>query len=493
MTTIALCILACSLLLGCQPSSQLGIAPGSVSAEESHQVMVDTLVEIASRANDENRYVGDRMARKLRSELKATPADAAWLTRWLKTYQLAKTELNLGNEDEAIRLYESAAAVLGDNSDQLKPEIVRQFYFDIAVGHLRMGESQNCCQQHTSESCIVPIQGRAVHTNPEGSRNGIQWLTKLLGLLDDDDPMQLATRWLLNLAYMTLGEYPDSVPQEYLIPDIGAVANAESSTGQTQPWRNVAAQAGLATFSLAGGAIADDFDGDGDIDLVVSSYDPRVSLKIFWNDGTGKFSEGTEAANLNDILGGLNMVQTDFNNDGHIDIFVMRGGWLASGGQHPNSLLRNNGDGTFTDITITAGLALPKLPTQTAAWADFDLDGDLDVYIGNESTESFAAASQLFCNNGDETFTDVTARAGVTNDLLAKSVVWGDYDGDRYPDLYVSNYRGPNRLYHNNGDGTFEDVAGRLQVTGPKASFPSWFCDVNQDGRLDLFVSAYAG
>ena len=303
--------------------------------------------------------------------------------------------------------------------------------------------------------------------------------------------MHLGSRWLLNLAYMTIGEYPDSVPKDFLIPGIGSAEN--ESKPWTNKWTNIAAEAGVATFSLAGGAIADDFDGDADIDLVVSSWDPRESLKLFWNDGTGKFTEGTDDANLRSILGGLNMVQTDFNNDGHIDIFVLRGGWLEIGGQHPNSLLRNNGDGTFTDITFNAGLAAPKLPTQTAAWADYDLDGDLDVYIGNESTESFAAPSQLFRNNGDETFTDVTKDAGVSNDRFAKAVVWGDYNADRYPDIYVSNYRSVNRLYRNRGDGTFEDVATKLQVEGPEASFPSWFCDVNQDGRLDLFVSAYAG
>jgi hypothetical protein len=136
---------------------------------------------------------------------------------------------------------------------------------------------------------------------------------------------------------------------------------------------------------------------------------------------------------------------------------------------------------------------LPKLPTQTAAWADYDLDGDLDVYIGNESTDELAAPSQLYRNEGDGTFIDVASSAGVTNDLLAKAVTWGDYDADRFPDLYVSNYRGANRLYRNRGDGTFEDVAAKLGVEGPEASFPAWFFDINNDGNLDLFVAAYAG
>ena len=99
--------------------------------------------------------------------------------------------------------------------------------------------------------------------------------------------------------------------------------------------------------------------------------------------------------------------------------------------------------------------------------------------------------SQLFRNNGDGTFNDAARAAGVLNNDFAKAVAWGDYDNDRFPDLYVSNFGGPNRLYRNQGDGTFADVAPALEVTYPFRSFPSWFWDFNNDGALDLFVSGY--
>ena len=137
-------------------------------------------------------------------------------------------------------------------------------------------------------------------------------------------------------------------------------------------------------------------------------------------------------------------------------------------------------------MTFDAGLGKDHFPTQTAAWADYDNDGDLDLYVGNERFPS-----QLFRNNGDRTFTDVAPAAGVTNGDVAKGVVWGDYDGDRLPDLYVSNFGGVNRLYRNNGDSTFTDVAADANVTYPFKSFPVWFWDFNNDGSLDLFVSAY--
>ena len=123
---------------------------------------------------------------------------------------------------------------------------------------------------------------------------------------------------------------------------------------------------------------------------------------------------------------------------------------------------------------------------------DYDNDGDLDLYIGNESTEAFKAPCQLFRNNGDGTFSDVAADAGVQNYGFTKSAIWGDYDADRFPDLYVSNFRGPNRLYRNNGAGTFTDVAEELNIDLPLRSFPAWFWDFDNDGVLDLYVSAYS-
>ena len=249
---------------------------------------------------------------------------------------------------------------------------------------------------------------------------------------------------------------------------------------------------GLDTFSLSGGAVADDFDGDGYLDFFVSTSDLAGQLRFFRNGGDGTFADRTEAANLNGLLGGLNLVQADYDNDGHLDLLVLRGAWFGEHGQHPNSLLRNAGDGTFFDATFATGLGQDHYPTQTAAWADYDLDGDLDLYIGNETTDTFVAPGQLFHNQGDGTFADVAPAAGVDQYAHAKAVVWGDYDGDRWPDLYVSNLGQPNRLYHNQGDGTFADVAPTLGVVSPRASFPTWFWDFDNDGHLDLFVAAYS-
>ncbi|MEM7235515.1 MAG: CRTAC1 family protein, partial [Planctomycetota bacterium] len=132
-------------------------------------------------------------------------------------------------------------------------------------------------------------------------------------------------------------------------------------------------------------------------------------------------------------------------------------------------------------------------PTQVAGWSDYDNDGDLDLFVGNETNKSFRAPCQLFQNQGNGTFVDVAATAGVQNFGFTKGVAWGDFNGDRFPDLFVSNYEEPNRFYLNQGDGTFREAAAESGVLLPSRSFPAWSWDYDNDGKLDLFVSSYHG
>jgi hypothetical protein len=150
------------------------------------------------------------------------------------------------------------------------------------------------------------------------------------------------------------------------------------------------------------------------------------------------------------------------------------------------SLLRNNCDGTFTDVTQESGLGEPVTASQTAVFADVDNDGYLDLFIGNENTPS-----QLFRNKGDGTFEDISHAAGVDQTAFTKAVVAADYDNDGYVDFYVSNTVGANFLYHNNHDRTFTEIAKQAGVQTPYYSFATWFFDYDNDGWPDLFVDDY--
>jgi tetratricopeptide (TPR) repeat protein len=360
----------------------------------------------------------------------------------------------------------------------------------VALSYLRLGEQQNCFTRHNAASCLVPLAGAGIHKLQRPSRLAIEELGSLL----EAHPDNLGFRWLLNLAYMAVGEYPDKIPNRRLIPP--KVFESEYEIGR---FRDVAAERGLTVDGLAGGSIMEDFDVDGHLDIVTSSWGLRDPLRYFRNDGNGSFSEWTRKAGLDGQWGGLNLVQGDYNNDGYPDILVLRGAWLGFFGPHqgdlPNSLLRNNGDGTFTDVTRESGL-LSFHASSSAAWADYDLDGWLDLFIANESTRHEIHPCELFHNNRDGTFTEVASSVGLNAIGVVKGAVWGDYNNDRYPDLYLSRFAESNLLYRNDGargsGWRFTEVSRQARVTEPKLSFPVWFWDYDNDGWEDILVASFA-
>ena len=431
------------------------------------------------------------------------PDERAKYYRWLLTQNLkpddeivarrtlASELLRAGDSEGAVDTLEDLRKFCAAKSIKLPPEAERQITSLLAIAYLRLGEQENCAHMHGQRSCIFPIRGSGIHSLPRGAEGAVREYTALL----DHDPHDALAKWLLNVAYMQLGRYPREVPPKWLVPE--KLFNSDSTLPE---FPDMAMFAGLDMTGHSGGAIMEDFDGDGLLDVMVSSSGPLDQLRLFHNNGDGTFSDWTRRAGLTGEVGGLNIVSTDYNNDGHPDVLVLRGGWWGTYGEYPMSLLRNNGNGTFDDVTEEAGL-MSIHPTQTAAWADYDNDGWLDLFVGHESTTSDPHPSQLFHNNHDGTFTEVGAANGLASLGYVKGVAWGDFNNDGRPDLYVSVKGGRNHLFRNDGPRDaahpdpakwkFTDVTQQAGVAEQTDSFATWFFDFDNDGWPDIFSAGY--
>jgi hypothetical protein len=450
--------------------------PESEASHTSHVTMLSVLSEIKDAPIHQHVFFGNRTIEKEENDLRLLPSDRYDL-RFKLLFHLGRRHLWLGNTNTAIdRLHESLS-IAENNVWQDSSDAQSNATYQLGLAYLRLGENENCVHCNNGESCLLPIRNAGVHTERNGSRQATSYFQAFLKRTPD----HVAARWLLNIAYMTLGEHPLGVPAQFRIDP----QQFESKT-EFPDFQNVAGDLGISTLSLSGGAIVDDFDGDSDLDLITSSCGFGDQIRYFQNVD-GSFVDATDKGNLKGLYGGLNLIQADYDNDGDTDVFVMRGAWLGEMGQMPNSLLQNDGKGRFYDVTFDCGLADKNAPTQTAVWADFNNDGYLDLYVGNENYPS-----QLFKNDGRGRFHDVAARANVENRRFTKGVTAADFNNDGYPDIYVSNFGENNRLYQNNKDGTFKDVAETLQVTNPRNSLPAWFWDYNQDGVIDIFVASYS-
>jgi enediyne biosynthesis protein E4 len=285
--------------------------------------------------------------------------------------------------------------------------------------------------------------------------------------------------------------------------DIITLGHIQDLTGSiSQVWHNngdgtftdVTYQVGLDPHNGdAHSAVWADFDNDGILDLFVDKgtiKNYEVDYDQLWHgNGDGTFTNIGHSAGV-ESLGHRNRGSgaVDYNNDSYLDLFVTSFQRPSNGGI--NLLYRNNGDLTFTDVAAEAGLQRPLIENRTAAWADYDGDGLMDVFI--------TQIDGLYHNNGDGTFTDVTDAAGIIhNSGDVQASAWGDYDNDGYPDIYVT--RGvesgglplaqvPNILYHNNGDGTFTDVTTQSGTDNLAGALGVTWEDYDNDGNLDLYI-----
>ncbi len=324
---------------------------------------------------------------------------------------------------------------------------------------------------------------------------------------------------------VSLGDYNNDGLDDLYISEPAGLPNRLYRNNGDGTFSDVTRGAGLDVLDDTSMSLFGDLDNDGDQDLILIGAEP-----LLFRNEEGRFTfvadAGlTPAPDQAAMLTGASLA--DFDRDGDLDLYVCAYDFWQAGSDYdaptpyydatngpPNLLFRNRGDGTFEEATQEAGLMDGNDRFSFAAsWGDYDDDGDPDLYVANDF-----GRNNLYQNNGDGTFRDVAAEAGVEDLAAGMSVSWGDYDNDGRLDLYVSNMwssagqrltfnrqfenvaasadvrakfqrqaRG-NSLFHNNGDGTFSDVSEAAGVTMGRWAWGSELVDLDSDGLLDIFV-----
>ncbi len=439
--------------------------------------MVKTLDSIGKNANPEDFYLMNAARMELFKKKLETEKDP--YKRLEYYFKYGNEALNAGKTDEAINVIEQVLSAMKLTVENSTPQF--KLYFDLlAIAYMRKGELENCAANHTAQSCIIPIRGGGIHKFTTGSEKAIELYSMLLVKYPDD----LQSRYLLNIAYMTLGKYPTEVPKQWLIESAVFTKNTSNII-----LKDVAVAKAVDMNGISGSCVVEDLDNDGLLDIMASSYGLSDQIRYMHQQNDGSFKNETVSTGLVGITGGLNLIHADYNNDGFADFIILRGGWLGKNAKFPFSLIKNNGNNTFEDVTLESGLYSPA-PTQTASWGDFNNDGWIDLFVAHENYPC-----QLFMNIKGK-FKDVTVKYGLNLTTFAKGCVWGDINNDGFPDLYISTLGAPNKLLLNKpgknpGERLFFDISKSAGVEEPLYSFPTWFFDFDNDGWLDIFVSGY--
>lgn len=386
--------------------------------------------------------------------------------------------------------------------------------FWLAMSCMRLAEARNClailldrvddgelhatgahCVMTHGTMCTLPLE--SIHFRQEYSRRAAEIFSDLMQNYDSGSRRYM---WLLNFSQMTLGRFPDAVPEgsrvsqrfsDYFYGDRRRVLAGKYGGLNLV---NRAKALGVDTFDAGKGVAVEDFNRDGYLDIITGGY--YSATRFYVNDGGRGFIDRSAASGISQITGSHLITAADYDNDGWMDVFISHpAGTTDSGGF---SLLRNQGDGTFRDVTTATGLLAAdtlrqhSLFTFTSAWGDIDSDGDLDLFVANWGGDNpFCSRpplhSSLYLNEGGH-FRDVTRAYGLVEHVKYNHIIgaaFGDYDGDGYADLAMTSLiPGFKMLYHNRGGRGFSRTD---MICAPKESgFMVSFVDINHDGRLDV-------
>ena len=355
---------------------------------------------------------------------------------------------------------------------------------------------------NTSIQFVDATQEAGIHWKHVDGRSGQKYFMETLGsgaaFFDydaDGDP---------DLYFVNGAPLPGYVSQE--IPTNCLYRNNGDGT-----FTNVTEKAGVGDTGYGHGCTVGDYNNDGQLDLYVTNYGTN---RLYRNNGDGTFTEVAESAGVTEPRWSTSCAFADYDRDGNLDLYVVNyivfdineNPWcgLREKGiraycepdnfiAQSDTLYRNNGDGTFTDVTQTAGIYNTTGKGLGVVWADYNNDGAADIYVANDSTENF-----FYRNNGDGTFEEVGFMVGVAlseNGAAENGMgtTFGDWNNDGWFDLTVTNYaQQTNTLYHNDADGFFTDATTTTktaQLTYPYLGWATAFIDYDNDGYQDLFVA----
>ena len=357
------------------------------------------------------------------------------------------------------------------------PEALAQLEEMLGVAHLHKAEMDNGAYRTPGDRCLLSPKPRRRWPTRAAPDTAIDYFSKALARRPGDGELT----WLLNLAHMAAGSYPGGVPARRAHPAVGLCVGREHRALHRRGAR------ARRRFVLVGGRR-----DRGRLRQRRRARDPDVQLRQLRRRcscsaaaPTGAFHDQAARAGLSDELGGLNLLQADYDNDGCKDVLVLRGGWEQP---QRKSLLRNNCDGTFTDVTVASGLANPATSTQTAAWADIDNDGFARP-VRRQREPAVAAVPE----HGERHVRGHRARRPAwPRTAFTKAVAAADYDQRRR--RRTSTCRtcgGGNFLYRNNGNRTFTEVSAAAGVPGPERGFPDLVLRLRQrrlgrPARLEL-------
>ncbi|MCP4901413.1 MAG: hypothetical protein GY906_30980 [bacterium] len=413
---------------------------------------------------------------------------------------------HMGDFGTAINAFETALSSDGESTELV---------FWLAISYMRHGESVNALNtdrpgrlhledsENQPPSLGDPILRQAMttlpitvpHSDPSSTRRAINLFENLLEGQSDDKLLL----WLLNYCYMNLGEFPDGVPERYRIKGAfidsfyGKAFDQSDSQHADLAFVDRGHELGVDTFDAGKGAAVEDFDGDGDLDIITGgNFDP---IRFYTNEGGTHFIERTKEAGLGEIGQVHIMTAADYDNDGWMDVFVGR--------PFPNYLLLHNlGDGTFEETTQSSGLLDGWLDDEVSftwgsAWGDIDNDGDLDLFIarwgmripllGGPLSQPYRH-SHLFVNDGGH-FSERTFELGVGEYVKDRGIIgvaFGDYDNDGWIDLFLSGLAARTSFLFRNIEGQRFEVVERHE-----SGFMAAFVDLDHDGQLEIYQGGF--